>query len=245
MTQAERSRASVLVVESDSGERSSFRIALKALGYGTMTDAPSHAAALDKMAQRHFTHVIFEARKTNMPPREFLGKVLEASEHTICIASSVEPNIDEVFDLLILGARGYLCKPFTVDSMEDAIVMATKGEPIAEAVFEARDRNEALVAVLLSRHDKLSNVLQQARHFETAKREIKPCLAQLVSASRLARTFAKGGDAGLLATIESFCIERSKGPATKLGRLRKRLKTGRHDEEAPEVVDPSPVKKGE
>jgi hypothetical protein len=63
--------------------------------------------------------------------------------------------------------------------------------------------------------------------FETAKREIPKALGTLRRSAELAKTFAKGGEDGLIEAMEKFCIERSKGPATRLGRLRKRLKTTR------------------
>jgi DNA-binding NarL/FixJ family response regulator len=230
MTSVERSKASVLIVESDPMDRNNLRTAVKALGYGGISDVPNHLAAIEKLAGRHFTHILFEAKKTNMPPKEFLQKALEADSQTIAIPSSCEPNVDDVFDLLIMGARGYLCKPFTSETIEAAIVMATKGDPISDAVLNAKDRNEALVAIMMSSLDKAAVILRQASQFETAKREIPKAMATLRRSAELAKTFAKGGDNGLIEAMEKFCIERSKGPATRLGRLRKRLKTTRVDE---------------
>lgn len=231
MSPSERSRASVLLVESDPMERNNMRTALKALGYGALADAPTHAAALEKLDERKFTHIIFEAKKTNMPSKEFLHRVFEGTGGgLVCIPSSFEPSVDDVFDLLIMGARGYLVKPFTIDSIEDAIVMATKGDPLPDALLTAKDRNEALVAIMMSSLDKAATIMRQAQQFDTAKREVPRVVANFQRAAGLGRTFSKGGDPGLLEAIEKFCIERSNGPATKLGRLRKRLKTGREDE---------------
>jgi hypothetical protein len=111
--------------------------------------------------------------------------------------------------------------------------MATKGEPISEAVLQARDRNEALVAIMMSSLDKAATILRQSQQFETAKREIPRSMSSLRRAAELARTFAKGGDEALVDAMEKFCIERGKGPATRLGRLRKRLQTTRVDEDDP------------
>lgn len=232
MSPQERAKASVLIVESDSNDRNNMRTALKSLGYGQFSDVPNHAAALDKMRDRRFTHIIFEAKKTNIPPKEFLHSVLEQDPKTIAIPSSYEPNVDDVFDLLIMGAKGYVVKPFTVDTLECAIVNATKGEPIAEAVLHAKDRNEALVAIMMTSLDKLATILRQAQKFETARREIPRAGSALRRAAELARTFAKDGDNGLLEAMERFCIERSKGPATRLGRLRKRLQSTRTTEDS-------------
>lgn len=234
MTAAERGKASVLIVESDPNDRNNMRTAVKSLGYGGISDVPNHLAAIEKIQGRRFTHIIFEAKKTNMPPKEFLQKVLEADSQTIAIPSSYEPNVDDVFDLLIMGARGYLCKPFTSDTIEAAIVMATKGDPISDAVLQAKDRNEALVAIMMGSLDKAAVIMRQASQFDTAKREIPRAMATLRRSAELAKTFAKGGENGLIEALEKFCIERSKGPATRLGRLRKRLKTVRVEDEVPE-----------
>lgn len=241
MTPAERSKACVLVVDSDPMDRNNMRTALKSLGYGALSDAPNHAQALERLEQRKFSHIIFEAKKTNMPAKDFLAKVLEADNTTVAIPASREPNVDDVFAMLIMGARGYLVKPFTVDTVDLAIVVATKGEPIADAVLQAKDRNEALVAVMMSSLDKCATILRQAYQFETAKREIPRAVNNLRRAADLAKTFAAGGDPGLLEALERFCIERSKGPATRLGRLRKRLNTTRKKDEPGEDEESKPA----
>ncbi len=226
MTPAERSKCTILIVESEAGERNNLRSCLKSLGYGGLSDAPNHAVALERMNDRRFTHIIFEAKKTTMPAIEFLRKVFEGNEEVVAIPSSNEPNVDDVFDLLILGAKGYLVKPFTMDTVEQAIVAASKGEPISDAVLQAKDRNGALVAIMMASLDKAALLQRQSAQFETAKRELPRALAVLRRSADLARTFAKGGEMALFEAMENFCIERSKGPATRLGRLRKRLKTG-------------------
>lgn len=231
MTPAERSKAAILIVESDGMERNNMRTALRTLGFGQLSEAPSHATALEKFNDRKFTHVIFEAKKTNMPTKEFLEKVFEMNPEIIAIPASFEPNVDDVFDLLIMGAKGYLVKPFTIDTMDQGVIHATKGEPIADAVLQAKDRNEALVAIMMSSLDKVATLLRQAEQFETARREVPKALAILKRSAELAKTFAKGGNDGLIDAMEKFCIERSKGPATRLGRLRKRLNTTRVDDE--------------
>lgn len=238
MTPSERNRATVLIVEADPNDRNNMRTALKSLGYGGIADAPNHAAALERFSQRKITHVIFDAKKTTMPPSDFIKKVFEIDPTIIAIPSSSDPSVDDVFNLLVLGARGYLVKPFTMDSVEEAIVMASKGEPIAEAVLQAKDRNEALVAIVMGALDKCATIMRQAQKFETAQRELPRLLAHFGRSMELAKTFAKDGETGLHAALEKFCIERSKGPASRLGRLRKRLRTsrGKEDEEGAEAA---------
>lgn len=239
LSTAERSRSSILIVESEANDRNNMRTAFKSLGYGSYSDAPTHAAALEKLGQKKFTHIIFDAKKTNMTPKEFLHKVFEGDTSIIALPSSYNPNVDDVFDLLIMGAKGYLVKPFTQETLDNAVIMATKGEPMSEAVLQAKDRNEALIAILMGSLDKTAIILRQAQQFETARREIPRAIAGLRRSAELAKTFAKGGENALIEAMEKFCIERGKGPATKLGRLRKKLKTTRvtDDEEQGEQAE--------
>lgn len=232
MTPAERSAASVLIVEADSMSRNSLRTCLKSLGYGGISDATTNEQAFEKITQRKFSHILFDAKKTaGMSPKEFIKKVLELDNTTVAIPTSSEPNVDDVFDLFVMGARGFLVKPFNIESVENSIVMATKGEPMAEAVLQAKDRNGALVAIMMAALDRTATTMRQGQKFETAQREIPRALAGFKRAADLAATFRKGGDEDLIKAIQDFCVERSKGPATRLGRLRKRLKAGRKEDD--------------
>lgn len=237
LSPAERAKTSILVVEADSSDRNMMRSVLKSLGYGSFTEVPNHATAIEKFAERKITHIIFDARKTNIPTKEFLSRILEMDKSVVAIPSSHDPNIDEVFDLLVMGARGYLVKPFTAETVELGLVMATKGEPIAEAVLNAKDRNEALVAIMMGSLDKAATTLRQATQFETARRDIPKVFNSLKRSAELAKTFCKGGEPGLLAALEKFCLERSQGPATKLGRLRKKLSSVRSTEDEAAAAD--------
>jgi two-component system chemotaxis response regulator CheY len=231
MSDAERSTSSILLVEPEPTDRNLMRTMLKGLGFTTITESPNHLASLEKFEGRKFTHVIFDAKKGNYPLRDWFSQVIEFAPSIIAIPSSANPSVDDVFELLLLGARGYLVKPFTRDTLDLSVVMATKGEPIADCVKQAKDRNEALVAIMMSSLDRLATVQRQASQFETARREVPRAQAALRRAQDLALTFAKGGEDGLIRALERFCVEKSRGPATRLGRLRKRLSTTRTTDE--------------
>ena len=232
MSPKERASCTVLLVENDLGDVNHMRETLKSLGITSISDAPNHHIALEKLTSRQFTHIIFDAKKnSSYPMREWLTKVFEIDSSIIALPASNNPNIDDVFDLLVVGARGYLVKPFTFEGMDAAVIMATKGEPISDKVLGAKDRNEALVAMMMTSVDRLATVFRQAKQFETAKRALPHAMAALERAADLAHTFAKGGEEGLIAALENFCIKQSHGPATRLGRLRKRLSTTRTTDE--------------
>lgn len=233
MSPAERAACTILVVESDPGEATHMREALKSLGFTSISEAPSHHIALEKIAGRQFSHIIFDAKKnSNYPLKAWLTKVFEIDSKLVALPASANPSVDDVFDLLVVGARGYLVKPFTFEAVDQAVVMATKGEPISDKVLGAKDRNEALVAMMMTSVDRLATVFRQAKQFETAKRALPNAMAALVRAADLAHTFAKGGEDGLIESLENFCIKHSNGPATRLGRLRKRLSTTRTSDDA-------------
>ena len=233
MSPAERAACTVLVVENDSDDASHMREALKGLGFTSISDAPNHHIALEKISSRQFTHLIFDAKKiSNYPMKDWLTKVFEIDASIIAIPASANPNIDDVFDLLVIGARGYLVKPFTFEGVDSAVIMATKGEPLSDKVLGAKDRNEALVAMMMTSVDRLATVFRQSKQFETAKRALPNAVAALARSADLAHTFAKGGEDGLIKALENFCIKQSHGPATRLGRLRKRLSTTRTTEDA-------------
>lgn len=227
----ERSVSSILLVEPEPSDRNLMRTMLKGLGYSGIAESPNHRASLDKFEGRQFTHIIFDAKEGNYPMKDWFSQIMEIAPNIIAIPASSNPSVDNVFELLMLGAKGYLVKPFTRDSLDLSVTLATKCEPIPDIVRQARDRNEALVAIMMSSLDRLATVHRQAKQFETALRELPRAQAALRRASDLAQMFAKGGEDGLIDALERFCVEKSRGPATRLGRLRKRLSSTRIIEE--------------
>jgi DNA-binding NarL/FixJ family response regulator len=220
-------RTHILVVEADPSLRAAMRATLGSLGFGGVSDAPNHALALGKLRERRFTHTIFEARGTNVPVLDFLRRALDDNPGLVAIPSSADPSVDDVFSMLLLGARGYIVKPFAAEAVEEAMLLATKGEPLPRAVLNAVDRNQALSAIVMTSLDGFATVLRQARQFESARMNIPKAERSFRRAIDLAGTFAEGGKEGLLEALIEFALERADGPATKLGRLRKRLKSRR------------------
>lgn len=223
LSPGERERISIMIIEADTTSRNSLKQALTGLGYLNLCDAPNHLLALKKFEERKISHVIFDAKKTNMPTKEFLQKLFEMDPNIIAIALSSEPSVDDVFDLLIIGARGYIVKPYNADALDSAIIMATKGEPISEAILHAKNRNEALASLVMTTFGKLATIMRQAEQFETAQREVPRKMLAFKRAMDIARTFADGGDSIFVESIVEFCCDRGSGPASRLGRIRKRL----------------------
>lgn len=229
---AERKSASVLIIEPDANSRNNMRTAVKSLGYGFITDVASHGLALERLQERQYKFVFFDSKKSNITPADFLRQLLDSDKETTAIPMSNSPRVDDVFDLFVIGAKGFLVKPFTIDSVDESMIWACKGEPIADVVLFAKDRNEALVAVMMAALDNVATLLRQSRQFETALRDLPKAMRKFMRAADLAKTFCKGSDDELTNAISEFCMTRGEGPASRLGRLRKRLHTNRGDETA-------------
>lgn len=232
----ERRSSRVLIVDSDIGTRHSMRQSLLSLGYGKIQDVSDLSTALERLEEAPFHYVVFEAKNCRIPAKEFLTRMLEIDRRTIAIPSSYEPTVDDVFDLLIMGARGFVVKPFTCEALDESIIMAAKGEPISESVLHARSRNEALASLVLSNINRTALIIRQARQFETAKREIQHRRIALRRAVEIGKVFAKGGAYGLREAIISLAIKRSdttKATFTSYHKRQQRWKELKRPEPAP------------
>jgi DNA-binding NarL/FixJ family response regulator len=234
MSPRERADASILVVEPEPDMREQMRSALRTAGYTNLYLVADHLQALNVLMGKHFTHSIFTTIETSMPVPEYVSRIMEASPSLVAIAASFQPNADDVFELLQLGARGFIVKPYTAHAVELGVLMATKGDPLSEAVLHARDRNEAFSALIAANLDKLADAMRQARTFPTAARDVERLQNNFRGIAELARMFADGGDEKLLERLIEFFIELGSGPASRLGRLRHNLRRKRNRDDAPD-----------
>ena len=203
-----------------------------------MSTASSHAAALDKNKVRNFTHILFDAKSTDMPALDFVTLMIELDPKCILIAISEQPRIDDVFGLLRAGARGFVVPPFTIEILEDVMEQATDGPALSEAVLSAPDRNAAFTAIVLNNLYRLSVAMRQAQEFTTAARDVNNYNYALKESMDLAQMFCEGNEDNLRDKIVEGCINRASDAATRLGRLRKKLKTKRVDDDEDEA-DPA------
>src|SRR5690606_14220110 len=112
------------IVESEPSIRNRLRQILIALDFGRISDAHNHNAALRKLEEQPYSHLIFDAKQNDLPIKEFLNRAMEFDSRTIPIATSYQPTVDDVFDLLIMGARSFVVKPFTSESVDEALIWA-------------------------------------------------------------------------------------------------------------------------
>lgn len=235
----ERQKAKVLVICPSGMLGSQLRQALKTIGFVNVSAAPTHVHALERIrGGRTFTHVIFDAKETDMKPLDFVEAVIKYEENATLIAISESPRVDDVFGLLRAGARGFLVPPFTTDTVESIMLRATEGPALSEAVLNAPDRNSAFVAVVLNNLYKLSVSMRQAREFPSAAREVVSYGFALRESMEMAQLFSEGSDEDMRDKIIEGCINRAKDAATRLGRLRKKLKRERGVDDGPTAEEP-------
>jgi DNA-binding NarL/FixJ family response regulator len=227
MSLSERKSCNILIVEDRINERVTLKGALRSLDFNNISEATSHSVAIKKLESRNFTHMIFQARKSDMLTIEFLEQVLSINENLVCIPSSSEPKVDDVFALILAGASGYLCFPFTLDSLDVTIIQATKGDAISDDFLRADDRNEALISIAMTNLDSTANLLKQAKKRYSLKYELEQETEKFRTSCNVARIFAQGGDQGFLDSLQKFLIKCSWRPTTKLGKLRRELSSKR------------------
>ena len=218
-----RKDASVLLVCRDAAMLNRLKQSLNSLGYPNVSTTNNHGQGLERIRARRFSLVFFDAVESNMTAAEFVNSVTNIEEHAKLIALSARPSIDQVFDLLRGGARWFLVLPFTVDALDDVIVKALRGPPFSEGVFQATDRNAALVSIILNTLEDLSATMRHLRSFPEAPLDAASYQKSFTEAVGLAKTFAEGGNDLLRDKICDACLARAMNASTRLGRVRKRL----------------------
>lgn len=217
----------VLVVAGDRHVMSSLRQSLASLGFESISGAANHGQALDRVRTRTFPLILFEAGDTNLPTRDFVLAVRRLDEESTLIALSAAPRIDDVFELLKVGARSFLVTPFTTVTLEEVVSRAVLGPPFSDVILDASDRDAALAALVLNNLYRLATAMRHARAFSTFGGHVQAYRAALHESSELARLFSLGGDAVLREKLVEACILRAQTAATRLGRTRLRLKRQR------------------
>ena len=217
----------ILVISGGGQFNHQMTLALKTIGLGNLSTADSHVRALQRLKERQFRLVIFEAKSTDMSSMDFVVNAVRLEPEIVLIAASGQPQIDDVFGLLKAGARGYLSLPFSTQCVEDIIDRAMEGPPFSDSVLQAPDRNSALAGVVLNSLYRLTVLMRQAREFETAKNQVERMKYAFNESMELARLFCEGGEEVFREKIMADCLDRSAAASSRLGRTRQRLKQKR------------------
>ena len=230
-----RHLSQTMIVSKDTGLANTLKQCLNQLGFQNVSSTNNHGQGLERLKGRNFNLVFFDAVATNLSAVDFVKVVRQIDGDAFLIALSAKPSIDDVFELLRVGARGFVVLPFAINVLEEVILKAVNGPPFSEAVLEATDRNTALANIVLNDLDSLTHCLRHRKTFPESVTPIEPYKTALFDSMKLAKTFAKGGDQNLLLKLCEACIQRATTGSTRLGRMRRRLqkmrvkqKTGTH-----------------
>lgn len=237
LTRDEREAAKILVVEPNNSLRSSLRNMLMQSGFNNIASVSDYSKAVSKLNDDDYTHVIFDVNNAHIPPIDFLQTVRNMNPSVHAIPASETPSVDDVFDLLLAGAGSYLVKPYNTNAINDSICFASKGEPIANNIGDAKDRDEALIRMVLLSLNKLTLVLKQARRFKTARREVPRKIRAFKHAVRMANQFTTGSPLKFRDLLVDYLIEKaenenlqeSKLSVRKRARMRKRRRRDREE----------------
>lgn len=199
-------------------------MSLASLGYSSIVTCSDHVFGLRTLEKEHITHIIFNATKTNMPVLSFAEQALEMVPSLILIPSSYDPRVDDVWGLMQRGATGYLVKPFTADSLDHSVVMATVGEKVADVVLQSKERNKAFAELIASRLDLLATAERQFQSDLCTPTNVEFFRDRLKESVNFGQTFGQGQEDELVEALIEIFLARAAGPASRLGRIRDRLK---------------------
>lgn len=222
-----RANSTVLLVFVNQNTLMQLRQCLNSLGYRHIMQSSSHYNALERMRERSFSLVFFEASSSNVKAADFVHSARKLDDKSLLIAVSGAPRVDDVFGLLREGARHYIVLPFDVDSVEHVLLSAQEGPPLSDTVLHATDRNVSLATVVINGLDQLAVGMRQARTFPLAVSELGERKRRWREALDLALMFCDGPQAALRERIIEACIARASQASTRLGRTRRKLRQER------------------
>lgn len=225
--QTNRSKTSVLLVSDDSTLSGNLRQVLANLGFPSISSAANHILALDRLLQRKFDIILFQAKSSNMPSDQFVKQARKISPEAIFVSVTNDPRIDDIFSMLRHGARGFLCLPMSVEQVEQVLQDAATSAPLSQAILEARDRDKALAIMVLNNLYRLSETMRYSRQYPNGISDVGRLQSSFSESVNLARLFCKGGEEILREKICEECCLRAERPSTRLGKTRLKLKNMR------------------
>ncbi len=223
-----RAKSSVLVVCGDKLLTGNLRQVLTNLGFSTISSAPNHILGLDRLMQRKFDIILFQASSSNMPSEQFVKQATKVSPGAIFVSISSNPRIDDIFSMLRYGARGFICLPMSVEQVEQVLVDAAHSPPFSQAILEASDRDKALAIMVVNNLYRLTETMRYLRNFPNGIANTSRHRSSFSDSVNLARMFSQGGDSALRDKICEECCLRAERPSTRLGQTRLKLKELRH-----------------
>jgi DNA-binding NarL/FixJ family response regulator len=227
LSDEDRSRARVVIASANAQQRNQIKESLEKLGYTSPLCVSKFSGVISRLDERDFTHLICTVDSNDIPPKSFIVQAKQRCADMQCIVMSVEPDVDEMFELLIAGAKAYTAVPASAGELDQTMAFATKGPEIPASVLAKQNRTQAIIAAVLVHLDKLADAKAQCR-VDSKLLDYLPFLyASLGSSVETAMKLVRGNLDAYLHLIEMALIKRGSDKATRLGRLRQRLSTER------------------
>lgn len=227
LTEKDRAAVRILVCLEQGQDLDALLMMLKSSGFQKVRFVHTHSGAIKRVTEQPFTHLILQASRTDMHAGDCIASLRNVDTKIQCIPASYQPSVDDVFSLLMMGARSFLRLPASISEVESAIVWTLRGEEYPDELLYASNRNRALVGIAFSRLDKVIDALRFKDRFSKSMDEFVRESYKLQVAGEMMRVFLEGDEADLLKEIQEFAIEKAEGPATQLGKTRSRLREKR------------------
>jgi len=129
MTNAQKSKARILVVDDDDSARSGLEKLLTADGYRVDT-AEDGVAALEKVAEAPPDVVVTDLNMPRMDGMQLLARLLENDRALPVIVATSVQDLDSGVSAMRAGAEDYLTKPIDFDALLVAIERALEGRDV-------------------------------------------------------------------------------------------------------------------
>lgn len=216
-------RYKALIVGTNKTTLSPLRSALKSMGFVNVQPYSSLSEAMSAAKVSSTTHVLFDVKLTDMTGPDFVREIVAANPKCIIVTMTEHPGVDNVFDLLRAGARGFLLLPPTLEGVESVLVGATNGSPISETILRSENRNEAFVNLALGLLFRARASRKDSATSASAAQMYDRSMLALNSAMSTARMFAEGGDDQLREQIIEMLIKKASVEKSRLAAVRKNL----------------------
>ncbi len=204
-----------------------LRSALKNIGFKNVDIAGTLAEGYESARRSSVTHVLFSTSDDSMDPIEFVQEVVAANQKAILVVITDNPGMDNVFDLIKGGARGFLVPPASLESVEAVLIAATSGPPISQTILQADDRNDAFARLILDMLFRVAAARKELLKTGKGGQMYDRFYMGLQASTATAKMFCEGGFDALQEKIVENCIKRADVKKTRLSEVRKNLRRGR------------------
>lgn len=213
-----------LVVGHNNPTLHQLRTALKSIGVANVTPAESYSAALVGTQSGKITHAVFDTKESDIPAQTFVEAMIKIRKDIVLIALSSDPAVDNVFDLIRAGARGFIVPPPTLASVESVLIAATNGPPFSESILRAKDRNQVFADLVLDLLYRAALLKRRSLDDSAAAPLFERAWRALVGTMDMSKMFCEHSQDHLTRSIVHSCMRRADDEnKSRLGKVRSNL----------------------